>query len=196
MLVHHQCTKALPHHRIVCLGHLICTTMCCVYTAHLPTCCSLGIWRLLSPCSRIKYAGRQSVQGVPARECRNDCVLCGHPVILGSSANALASLCLSKRGPGQVNFLAGTRSLNLLHNHPSLVNHSLFFPARIMVHGFIHSIRLHCSLERKETKSSRNAPPKTCLSSAVADPSRPSVRLGTAFYSATVDCSHEFRACQ
>lgn len=29
MLVQHQCTLALPHHRIVCLGHLhlTCTTM-------------------------------------------------------------------------------------------------------------------------------------------------------------------------
>lgn len=129
-------------------------------------------------------------------------------VISGSAATAFASLCLSKRGPAEVTSwpAQGTSStFNLLHNHPCtctlhhLQASSLSITPSSFLHGswsvalYTHrTLQLHCSLERKKTESSRNSPPRTCLSPAAPDPSRPLVRLGTAFYFATVDCSHGF----
>lgn len=155
---------------------------------------------------------RQSDKETPARECRNDCVLHSHLGRLRNS-NSLSSTSIPlpvKTWPSRSHFLAGMRYFNLLHNHPCTCTlHHLqasSLPVTISF-SFLHgswcmalytyrTLQLHCSLERKNPGSSRNSPPRTCLSPAAPDPSRPLVRLGTAFYFATANCSHGFQACK
>lgn len=165
-----------------------------------------------SPRSRIRQAGRPGSQTKKLPR-GNAGMTASCTVISGASATATASrlqvsLCLSKRGPAEVTswpargtstFCTTTPALALCTTCKPRLCLSLSFSS---LHGSwsmalytYRALQLHCSLERKNPGSSRNSPPRTCLSPAAPDPSRPLVRLGTAFYFATADSSHGFEAC-
>lgn len=208
-----------------CLGHLhlICTTMsscsstgsslllvcASVFTRATPETSFLNLRHVRESNRQAGQAVRQSDKETPARECSNDCVLHSNLGRLRKSLFVSLSACQNVAQPKS---LLGRHEVLQPSAQPPLHLHSaptckprlcLSLSLSLFLHGSwsmavytYRTLQLHCSLERKNPGSSRNSPPRTCLSLAAPDPSRPLVRLGTAFYSATVDCSHGFEACK
>lgn len=201
---------------------LICITMCTslLYTrcSHLLLVCAFlstrapGIFvTALGDYSSLKFTnqtGRQAVSQAVRRTRdsfpRGNAAMTASCTVISGSFAQSASSC-QKCGPAKVTSWAAQGHFHSATT-PALQLCTTCKPRRCLslTLSFLHGswsmaqymVQTHCSLERAKTESSRNSPPTPCLSPAAPDPSRPLVRLGTAFYSATVDCSHAFKACK